>query len=186
MRYIHRPSVSKRLSINYEVFGYHHLSIIQTHCYSVKYIFAYEEQKAEKETARMKLSRTVGPIPLVQISQGEHRYKLNERGIERYLLSRKVRDLRIAVVSVTGSMRKGKSYILNLILNQAMETCEQAEQDETFSYTADECVKGFQIGDPGGREAHGIFIWPEIFVRRTKTGGCHKGILSWRVIRAEI
>lgn len=62
-----------------------------------------------------------GSIPLpeaiqIVISDDEHNFELDETALEKVLLREDVRDLPVAVVSVAGAFRKGKSFLLDFFI----------------------------------------------------------------------
>lgn len=48
--------------------------------------------------------------------EGEHEFRLAEDLLEAVLLDPRVADKEVAVVSVAGAFRKGKSFLLNFFL----------------------------------------------------------------------
>lgn len=55
------------------------------------------------------------PIQIVTATE-HHTFELDEEALERILLHPDVKDKNISVVSVAGSFRKGKSFLLNFFL----------------------------------------------------------------------
>ena len=55
------------------------------------------------------------PIPVV-IATGEHNFELDEKALEKILSGDDVKDKKVAVVSVAGAFRKGKSFLLDFFL----------------------------------------------------------------------
>lgn len=55
------------------------------------------------------------PIPVV-IATGEHNFELDEKALEKILSDESVKDKKVAVVSVAGAFRKGKSFLLDFFL----------------------------------------------------------------------
>ena len=55
------------------------------------------------------------PIPIV-VATETHSFELDEKALEDILLDESVRDKKVAVVSVAGAFRKGKSFLLDFFL----------------------------------------------------------------------
>ena len=55
------------------------------------------------------------PVPVVVATQN-HSFELDEKALEDILLDESVRDKKVAVVSVAGAFRKGKSFLLDFFL----------------------------------------------------------------------
>ena len=55
------------------------------------------------------------PVPVV-VANEEHNFDLDEKALEDILLNEAVRDKKVAVVSVAGAFRKGKSFLLDFFL----------------------------------------------------------------------
>lgn len=55
------------------------------------------------------------PISVVVATQN-HTFELDEKALEEILLDESVRDKKVAVVSVAGAFRKGKSFLLDFFL----------------------------------------------------------------------
>lgn len=55
------------------------------------------------------------PVQII-LSDDEHNFELDEIALEKILLQEDIKDLPVAVVSVAGAFRKGKSFILDFFL----------------------------------------------------------------------
>lgn len=55
------------------------------------------------------------PVPIV-VATETHSFELDEKALEDILLDESVRDKKVAVVSVAGAFRKGKSFLLDFFL----------------------------------------------------------------------
>jgi atlastin len=60
-------------------------------------------------------SKGVGAVPIV-LSDDEHTFDLDEIALEKVLLRDDIKDLPVAVVSVAGAFRKGKSFLLDFFI----------------------------------------------------------------------
>lgn len=55
------------------------------------------------------------PIQIV-IACENHTFELDEEALEKILLRKDVQDKKVAIVSVAGAFRKGKSFLLDFFL----------------------------------------------------------------------
>lgn len=55
------------------------------------------------------------PVPVV-VATESHSFELDEKALESILLDETIRDKKVAVVSVAGAFRKGKSFLLDFFL----------------------------------------------------------------------
>lgn len=54
--------------------------------------------------------------PIQIVEAGAHTFSLNEEALEQILLNPEIQDKKVAVVSVAGAFRKGKSFLLDFFL----------------------------------------------------------------------
>lgn len=55
------------------------------------------------------------PIPIV-VATEEHAFELDEEALAKVLLNDNIKDKKVAVISVAGAFRKGKSFLLDFFL----------------------------------------------------------------------
>ena len=62
----------------------------------------------------------IDAIQIVNVtgSKDNKRLELNEAALEKILMQKSVRDKPVAVISINGKYREGKSFLLNLLLRQ--------------------------------------------------------------------
>ncbi|XP_078337258.1 atlastin-3-like isoform X2 [Crassostrea virginica] len=96
-----------------------------------------------------------------------HQLELNENNLKKILLHPEVKDRPVAIVSVAGALRKGKSFLLGFLLKYL-----QAHERPTGGdwLTDDDVIDGFEWR--GGRHGvtTGILIWSKPFIRVNKYG----------------
>ncbi|KOB78001.1 Guanylate-binding protein [Operophtera brumata] len=88
------------------------------------------------------------------------------RGI---LLNDKIKDLPVAVVSVAGAYRGGKSFLLNFFLRYLSASQIDRENGSWLGDDTTELV-GFSWRGGSVRNTTGIVMWPEAFIIRIPTG----------------
>ncbi|XP_052058030.1 atlastin-2-like isoform X1 [Mytilus californianus] len=103
--------------------------------------------------------------PIQIVEAGEHTFKLNEEALERVLLNPDIQDKKVAVVSVAGAFRKGKSFLLDFFLRYL-----NAKGDPNWLGDDESPLEGFSWRGGSERETTGILLWSEPFVCKTSSG----------------
>ncbi|KOB73820.1 Atlastin-1 [Operophtera brumata] len=99
----------------------------------------------------------------------DHSYQLNEVELEKILMSEKIKELPVAVVSVAGAYRGGKSFLLNFFLRY-LSSPPSARQDGSWLGEESEPLTGFSWRGGSERNTTGILMWSEPFVIRISSG----------------
>lgn len=104
------------------------------------------------------------PVEIVR-PEDESRFSLDIDALKRILLADDVKNLPVAVVSIAGGFRMGKSFLMNFFL----QYMRNSTRDD---WMADPSAKleGFPWRGGSERATTGILMWPEVFVVTT-TGG---------------
>ncbi|XP_015786522.1 atlastin-3 [Tetranychus urticae] len=103
-----------------------------------------------------------GPVQIVQIvktESGGHQLKLDTEALSSILLQDKVKDKPVAVVSIAGTFRTGKSFLLNFFIRYFSRQGESDWLDDE-----DVPLKGFSWRSGPDRETTGILMWSEPFI----------------------
>lgn len=61
-------------------------------------------------------------VQIVKFNQAKHEYELDKSALESVLNQNDVKNLHISIVSISGAIRKGKSFILSFFLRYLNET----------------------------------------------------------------
>lgn len=99
---------------------------------------------------------------------GQHHFKLDDEALQKILLNDQIRDKKVAVVSVAGAFRKGKSFLLDFFLRYL----DCADKDAWLG-DADAPLEGFSWRGGSERDTTGILLWSEPYLvrrRRKKPG----------------
>ncbi|CAG0900903.1 unnamed protein product [Darwinula stevensoni] len=106
-------------------------------------------------------------ICVVEHNENEERdsYLLKEDRLQRLLLQAHCRDKPVAVVSIAGGARRGKSFLLSLFLRYL-----RAQGSENWLEDEDTPITGFAWKMSSKRVTTGIHIWDEIFTLRLANG----------------
>ncbi|KAJ6636400.1 Atlastin [Pseudolycoriella hygida] len=102
-------------------------------------------------------------IEAVQIVNSKsHTLELNVDAVRRILEADNIKDRNVVVVSIAGSLRKGKSFLLNFFLKYLKAQYKSHDVTDWIGQNGDE-LEGFSWR--GGRhpDTIGIWIWSEIF-----------------------
>ncbi|CAB3256283.1 unnamed protein product [Arctia plantaginis] len=103
----------------------------------------------------------LGGIQVVKVSQEPgRRYELDEESLARVLLRPDVRNLPVVVVSVAGSYRGGKSFILDFFLRY-LKAPRDSQLSTQWLGEEDAVLEGFDWRGGGESHTKGIHLWPE-------------------------
>ncbi|CAG0891477.1 unnamed protein product [Darwinula stevensoni] len=97
--------------------------------------------------------------------EGKDSYLLKEDRLRQLLLQAHCRDKPVAVVSIAGGARRGKSFLLSLFLRYL-----RAQGSEDWLENEDFPNKGFAWRMSSKGVTTGIHIWDEIFTIRLQNG----------------
>jgi len=104
------------------------------------------------------------PVQII-LSDEEHNFELDEIALEKILFQEDIKDLPVAVVSVAGAFRKGKSFILDFFLRYL-----QAEDKENWLGSDEQPLTGFSWRGGAERDTTGILFWSKVFRVKTPSG----------------
>ncbi|KAF0989216.1 hypothetical protein HZS_1021 [Henneguya salminicola] len=110
-------------------------------------------------------------IRVIDCDQKEGIYLFNSKAVEQILLTDAYRDQEVAVISVAGAFRKGKSFLLNFFIRylQYVQKNGFTESNEWLG-GAEEPLSGFPWRGGSERETDGILLWGEPFLIKLPTG----------------
>ncbi|XP_064456874.1 atlastin-1-like [Ornithodoros turicata] len=114
-----------------------------------------------------------GPQPIVIHDAANNTFTLDENALRRILLHDDVKDKPVAVVSVAGEMRKGKSFMLNLFLRYMRHRQACAVSSSLFEdwlADLDAPFEGFSWRSGMDGNTSGILMWDEVFTVTTSEG----------------
>uniref|UniRef100_UPI00358E92F0 atlastin-2-like n=1 Tax=Myxine glutinosa TaxID=7769 RepID=UPI00358E92F0 len=105
------------------------------------------------------------PRPVrVVLATSEHTFELDTDALESVLLKDDLKDLPVAIVSVAGTFRKGKSFLLDFMLRFMYR------KNKLWLGSENEPLTGFKWRGGSERETTGIEIWSDIFLSRRADG----------------
>ncbi|KAL7677747.1 hypothetical protein ACOME3_003984 [Neoechinorhynchus agilis] len=104
------------------------------------------------------------PVQIVDVSP-EHKFQLNEQALRSVLFQPKCRSRRVAVLSVAGAFRRGKSFLLDFFLRYLRRKSDDWLGDP------DEPLTGFHWRGGCERDTTGILMWSEPFILDTVIDG---------------
>ncbi|XP_015776547.1 PREDICTED: atlastin-1-like [Acropora digitifera] len=114
------------------------------------------------------------PISVVVATQN-HTFELDEKALGEILLDESVRDKKVAVVSVAGAFRKGKSFLLDFFLRYL-------DREGTFADWVGgetEALEGFSWRGGSERDTTGILLWSKPYIKTLPNGEeVGNGVLS--------
>ncbi|CAJ0949689.1 unnamed protein product, partial [Mesorhabditis belari] len=95
-------------------------------------------------------------------------YKLNDTELMKILGRSDLVNKKVAVISIAGAFRKGKSYMLNFFVNYLESLSEGKDGVEWL--TAETPLDKFHWRSGSKRDTSGIFLWSQPFILRDKHG----------------
>ncbi|KAL1430878.1 hypothetical protein MTO96_014735 [Rhipicephalus appendiculatus] len=138
-------------------------------CEELHYYWQLQERSMEnkgRKTKRGSVSDGAGSGHELQIVRtSEECIELDERVLKDLLLHERVKDKPVAVVSVAGAFRTGKSFLLGFFLRYL-------QNSDRVSWLDDENVplRGFEWRAGCERHTTGILVWNEVFLVKTSQG----------------
>ncbi|EDO43003.1 predicted protein [Nematostella vectensis] len=104
-------------------------------------------------------------LPIV-IATEDHAFELDEKALSKILLDDSIRDKKVAVVSVAGAFRKGKSFLLDFFLRylDRKDSCDDWLGGET------EALEGFSWRGGSERDTTGILMWNKPYICKRPDG----------------
>jgi len=116
--------------------------------------------------------KALKPIQIIiRDSEDKHKFRLNDEGLRKILLEKSIKDLPIAVLSVAGAFRKGKSFLINLFMNHLKNLDEDGNSSSYKPKSDEEIPMLFSWRGGTKRDTTGILAWPEIFKLKNPTTG---------------
>ncbi|RWS30437.1 atlastin-2-like protein [Leptotrombidium deliense] len=105
------------------------------------------------------------PVQIVNVNSETREFELDIDALSSILLRDKVRDKPVAVISIAGDFRKGKSFLLNFFLNYL-----RYEMKGDWLTGHNEPLKGFSWRGGSERDTTGILMWSEPFIVKSGSG----------------
>lgn len=123
-------------------------------------------ENQNRKSKRGSVSDGVGSGHELQIVRtSDECIELDESALKRLLLDERVKDKPVAVVSVAGAFRTGKSFLLGFFLRYL-------QNSNRSSWLGDENspLRGFKWRDGCERHTTGILVWNEVFLVKASQG----------------
>ncbi|KAK8782690.1 hypothetical protein V5799_015968 [Amblyomma americanum] len=92
-------------------------------------------------------------------------FELDIEALEEVLLAEHIWNIPVAVISVAGSFRRGKSFLLNFFIQYLRNQCRG-----DWLRKCNTSLDGFAWRGGSERETKGILLWSEVFVVTTSKG----------------
>uniref|UniRef100_A0AC35TWW8 Major sperm protein n=1 Tax=Rhabditophanes sp. KR3021 TaxID=114890 RepID=A0AC35TWW8_9BILA len=109
------------------------------------------------------------PVRIIETG-GNNDYSLNLEALSTILLDPDHADKKVAVVSVAGAYRKGKSFLLNFFLRFLKAAQNGVEVCDGHWMKTDHSLQGFSWKGGSVRDTTGILVWSEPFMLKDKNG----------------
>ena len=106
--------------------------------------------------------------PVVELHEGsKNTYKLNLRELEKILGSKAVVNKKVALISIAGAFRKGKSFLLNFFVHY-LEWFYKGCTGDWFNENT--TLNKFHWRGGSKRDTNGIFLWNVPYILEDKNG----------------
>lgn len=106
-------------------------------------------------------------LQIISADEDLHTFALNDAELAQILLRPDVCDRKVAVISVAGAFRKGKSFLLNFFLRYLQNRDRTAE---SWFGGDQEALEGFSWRGGSERDTSGILVWKEPFFVKLANG----------------
>ncbi|XP_074599936.1 atlastin GTPase [Brevipalpus obovatus] len=103
------------------------------------------------------------PVQIIEVDGDTGTFRLKNEELRSILLQEKVKDKPVAVVSIAGDFRKGKSFLLNLFVRYL-------QKKDNWLVDKDEPLRGFSWRGGHERDTSGILMWSKPFITKRKDG----------------
>lgn len=110
-------------------------------------------------------------IPILKKNPQSKKFELDEEPLKKLLLNERSQNCELAVISVAGPLRKGKSFLLFLFCQFLFKG-----SSEDWLDNLDEQSEGFEWKNGAHAHTTGILVWSEIFYYK-KSDGNEVGII---------
>ncbi|CAG9535058.1 unnamed protein product [Cercopithifilaria johnstoni] len=127
-----------------------------------------KDEVVEEMSKSFPLTDHPAPIQVIETLDEQHQFRLDEGALEKVLLSPDVIDKKVSVISVAGTFRKGKSFLLNFFLRY-LGASEEKRRSGDWIYGGDR-LDGFSWRGGSERETSGILVWSRPFIMRNRDG----------------
>jgi len=117
-----------------------------------------------QEKRGIESTEVAGPVQIVSITD-DHKFVLDEEKLKKILKHPRVQDKRIALVSIAGDFRKGKSFLLDFFLRYL-----RAKDDKYWIGKDDEPLRGFDWKGGATRHTTGMLMWSEPLMHSLSSG----------------
>ncbi|KRZ06287.1 Atlastin, partial [Trichinella zimbabwensis] len=98
------------------------------------------------------------PLQVIGVDKVEHCFVLNDTVLEKLLLNPEIADKKVAVISVAGTFRRGKSFMLNFFLKYLKA------QNSDWLGDRDSTLEGFSWRGGAERDTSGLLLWSKPFI----------------------
>lgn len=110
-------------------------------------------------------------IHIIKKNEVTKQFELDDKALKELLLNERSENCELAVISVAGPLRKGKSFLLSLFVRYLLKG-----SSEDWLNDLDEKLDGFEWKNGADAHTTGILIWSEIFYFK-KSDGREVGIM---------
>lgn len=114
-------------------------------------------------------------VPIIKLGENSNKFEIDKNALN-LILSASDENCEIAVISIAGAFREGKSFLLNFFIHYLESITILGIDESSLFNDLEQKVTGFNWKRGTERETSGILIWSEIFYY-TMSNGTKIGIL---------
>ncbi|KAE9556250.1 hypothetical protein FO519_000589 [Halicephalobus sp. NKZ332] len=114
------------------------------------------------------LPNSPGPVRIIQPNEEQHTFELSENLLSSILLDPRYANKKVALISVAGAFRKGKSFLLNFFLR--FLTWKERGQPSQDWLQSESKLEGFSWRGGADRDTQGILLWSKPFLIKDRNG----------------
>ena len=100
------------------------------------------------------------PLQIITAHEDDHTFELNNDLLKKVLLKPEIRTLPVVAISVAGAYRKGKSFLLDMMLRYLNSNEDAKWLDEEKAP-----LTGFHWRGGADRDTNGVMMWSKAFIR---------------------
>lgn len=111
---------------------------------------------------------TESALRVVEVNSHGNTLTLNTDRLEQILSQPNIKDRNLVVVSITGALRKGKSFMLNFFLRYLKS--KYVNHTDEWLGDDNKPLTGFSWRGGSERNTIGMLVWPEVFLHDYPNG----------------
>lgn len=109
-------------------------------------------------------------VPIIKLGSSSNKFELDKNALNSILSKENDENCEIAVISIAGAFRQGKSFLLNFFINCLDSVTNLGKDESSLFNDLEQIFTGFHWKRGTERQTSGILIWSEIFYYTMRSG----------------